>query len=147
VQTCEGGHGEGTGVGELHGGADIEAGDEKRDDADAQRGALAGIGGGERVFDGAGGVAGQMEGVNNDDAETAMWVERLEECVAENEQRDYGNEEVHRDHQGQVLALDLPIAPAGTKEEPDPWPLLEVGSILPSTGAPRWLSARSRILG
>ena len=65
-----------------------------------------------------------MEGVNNDDAETAMWVERLEECVAENEQRDYGNEEVHRDHQGQVLALDLPIAPAGTKEEPDPWPLL-----------------------
>jgi len=88
-----------------------------------------------------------MEGVNNDDAETAMWIERLEECVAENEQRDYGNEEVHRDHQGQVLALDLPIAPAGTKEEPDPWPLLEVGSILPNTGAPRWLSARSRILG
>ena len=46
-----------------------------------------------------------------------------------------------------MLALDLAVSPAGTNEEPDPWPLLEVGSVLPSTGAPLWLSSRAYIVG
>src|SRR5690242_13184448 len=88
-----------------------------------------------------------MEGVNKDDAETPMWIERLKECVAENEQWDYGDEQVHRDHQGRVLALDLAIPAAGTKEEPDPWPFLGVGPVPVGAGDPLCLSARVRILG
>ena len=84
--------------------------------------------------------------MNNDHAETPMRIERLKKCVAENKQRDYGNEQVHRDHQGQVLALDLAVPPAGTNEEPDPWPFLKVGSVLPNTGEPVWLSAGAHIL-
>jgi len=37
--------------------------------------------------------------MNNDGAETAMRIERLKKCVAENEQRNDGDEQVHRDHE------------------------------------------------
>ena len=74
--------------------------------------------------------------MNNDVAKTPMWIERRDKCVAENEQRNYGNEEVNRDHQRKVLALYLAEPADGSSEEADPWPLLEVCPELLSTGDP-----------
>jgi hypothetical protein len=40
-----------------------------------------------------------MESMNNDGAKAAMRIERLKKCIAENEQRNYGDEQVNRDHE------------------------------------------------
>ena len=70
-----------------------------------------------------------------------MWIEGRDKCVAENEQRNYGNEEVNRDHQRKVLALYLAEPADGSSEEADAWPLLEVCPELLSTGDPPARSA------
>jgi hypothetical protein len=41
----------------------------------------------------------EMESMNNDGAKAAMRIERLKKCIAENEQRNYGDEQVNRDHE------------------------------------------------
>jgi len=50
-------------------------------------------------------------------AEAAVRAERLGERVDDDQQRDHRDEQVHRDHQGQVLALDLLEPPVGLQQE------------------------------
>jgi hypothetical protein len=77
-----------------------------------------------------------MEGVDNDHTEAPMRIERFEQRVPENDDRYHGHEEIQRDHQGQVPALDLAVPAGGPNEEPDPSSLLEPGSALLRTADP-----------
>jgi hypothetical protein len=52
-----------------------------------------------------------MEALDNDAAKAALWVESFEQCVADDNQWDDRDKDVHGDHEGEVLALD-PIEPA-----------------------------------
>jgi hypothetical protein len=60
---------------------------------------------------------GQVQVLDGQRAEAAMRVECLGERVDDDQQRDHRDEQVHGDHQGQVLALDLLEPPVRLQQE------------------------------
>jgi hypothetical protein len=77
------------GVGELRGGADVQAGDQQGYQADAQRHALARAGVAESVPDDQRAAAGQVQVLDHQRAEAAVRAERLDERVDDDQQRDH----------------------------------------------------------
>ena len=77
-----------------------------------------------------------MESVDDEGAEAAVWVERHEYRVADDEQRNDGDEHVHRNHQRQVFALYLVEPANGAEQEADARPALQFGSVSLSPDLP-----------
>jgi hypothetical protein len=92
-------------AGELDRGADAETGHQQRDHADAQRDVPARLGIGIGVFHDGCCAPGQMEGVYQDDAHSAVRIEPLDKGVTDNDERNQRNKKIGTDDQGQVLAL------------------------------------------
>jgi hypothetical protein len=83
-----------------------------------------------------------MQVLDEQGADGVIRVERLQECVADDQQGDHRDEQVHADYQGQVLALDLFEPPGRLQQEPHlpvPLePLLILPQLLLRAGDPRW---------
>jgi hypothetical protein len=81
-------------------------------------------------------VLGQVQVPDDQVADVAPRVERLDEGVADDDQRDHGDEEVQGDHQGKVLAVDLVEPPDGFERERHQRAPLKSLLITPRAGDP-----------
>ena len=100
-------------------GRDVDARNEQRDQADAERDVLAAFCVRERVADDPCGVAVEVEASDEHGADAAVRVEGLDDCVADDQQRDHCDEQVHADDQREVFALNLLEPSVGRERKRD----------------------------
>ena len=103
----------------------------------------------ERGANRLGRLTGEMEALDDDRRERALGVERLDDRVADDEQRDDGDEQVPPDHERELFAFDLLEAAVGSDREAGERTILERPDLirhLPNGALCALLAASQRFL-